>query len=106
MLYHAYQSHTDILSLLRMFAQHQSALLWFSHTEGSALRKISAALDVFARMRLTHSRPAYGIKSIRVGEQDVPVVEEETLTLPFGTLLRFRKTGVTGQPSDMRLISP
>jgi poly(3-hydroxybutyrate) depolymerase len=105
MLYHAYQSQTDILAPLRLFAQHQSALLWLGNTEGSALRKVSAALDVFSRMRLTHTRPAYGIHTVRSGEQDIPVVEEQTLTLPFGTLLRFRKTGVTGQPPVL-LVAP
>ncbi len=32
------------------------------------LRKISAACEVMSRMRLTHSRPAYGITSITVGD--------------------------------------
>lgn len=105
MLYHAYQSQTNAFSPLRMLAQHQSALLWFAQTEGSALRKVSAALEVFSRMRLTHSRPAYGIASVRVGEEDFPVVEEQALRLPFGTLLRFRKPGVTGQPPVL-LVAP
>jgi poly(3-hydroxybutyrate) depolymerase len=105
MLYHAYQTHTNALSPLRLLAQHHSALFWLANTEGSALRKVSAALEVFSRMRLTHSRPAYGIASVRVGEADVPVAEEEALRLPFGTLLRFRKVGVTGEPPVL-LVAP
>ncbi len=33
--------------------------------------------------------------------KDIPVTEEEPLTLPFGSLLRFRKTGVAGQPKPV-----
>ncbi|MBU4518964.1 MAG: polyhydroxyalkanoate depolymerase, partial [Gammaproteobacteria bacterium] len=46
---------------------------------------------VLSRLRLTHSRPPYNIHSVTVGETEIPVVEETVLTLPFGTLLRFRK---------------
>lgn len=105
MLYHAYQSHSDLLSPLRLLAQHQGALSWWRQTEGSALRKFSAAMEVAARMRLTHTRPAYGITSVEVDGQPVPVVEEKALGLPFGTLLHFRKEGVTGQPRVL-LVAP
>ena len=105
MLYQAYQTQTDLMSPLRLLAQHSSALLWLRQTEGSLLRKWSAASEVFSRMRLTHSRPAYDIRSVKVGEDEFPVVEEATLALPFGTLLHFRKEGVTGQPPVL-LVAP
>src|SRR6478735_4398429 len=66
LLYQAYQSHSDTLSPLRMFAQHQGALFWLNGTEGSPLRRAAAAMEVFSRMRLTHARPAYGITSVKV----------------------------------------
>ena len=93
MLYQSYQFHTDMASPLRLLAQHLSAALWLENTERSLLRRMSAACDVFARLRLTHTRPAYGIESVQIGEHTVPVVEETVLTLPFGSLLRFRKDG-------------
>jgi poly(3-hydroxybutyrate) depolymerase len=105
MLYQAYQTQTELMSPLRLLAQHSSALLWLRQTEGSLLRKWSAASEVFSRMRLTHSRPAYDIHSVKVGEDEFPVVEEATLALPFGTLLHFRKEGVTGQPPVL-LVAP
>ena len=43
------------------------------------------------RAGLTHERPPYHIDSVREGNRDVPVVEEVVLSLPFGSLLRFRK---------------
>jgi len=105
MLYHAYQSQSDTLAPLRLLAQHQSALLWLRGTEGSALRKASAALEVFSRLRLTHTRPAYGITDVEVEGRTVPVREEAALRLPFGTLLRFARAGVGAQPRVL-LVAP
>ncbi|QHE86946.1 polyhydroxyalkanoate depolymerase [Hydrogenophaga sp. BPS33] len=105
MLYQAYQLQSDLLSPLRLAAQHLSASLWLSDTEGSLLRKVSAACDVVSRLRLTHTRPPYQITSVAVGEQVHPVVEEATLTLPFGTLLHFRKIGAEPQPKVL-LVAP
>ena len=105
MLYHAYQTHSDLASPLRLFAQHASPALWWRQTEGSLLRKISAACEVMSRLRLTHTRPAYGISAVEVDGQSIPVAEEKVLTLPFGTLLHFRKEGVTGQP-PLLLMAP
>ncbi|HEY1102475.1 MAG TPA: polyhydroxyalkanoate depolymerase [Burkholderiaceae bacterium] len=105
MLYHAYQTHSDLASPLRLFAQHASPALWWRQTEGSLLRKISAACEVMSRLRLTHTRPAYGITAVEVDGQSIPVAEEKVLTLPFGTLLHFRKEGVTGQP-PLLLMAP
>jgi poly(3-hydroxybutyrate) depolymerase len=105
MLYHAYQAHSNALSPLRLLAQHHSATLWWRQTEGSAVRKFSAAMEVFSRLRLTHSRPAYGIDSITVEGRPVAVTEEAVMTLPFGTLLRFAKAGVRGQPKVL-LVAP
>ncbi len=91
MLYQAYQLQSDLLSPLRLIAQASSAALWLSETEGSWLRKISASMEVISRLRLTHSRPAYGITSVKVGEHELAVTEETVMTMPFGTLLRFKK---------------
>lgn len=100
MLYQAYQLQSDLLSPLRLMAQHFGSALWLRDTERSILRQIAAACDVFARLRLTHARPAYGIDTVMVGESEVPVIEEPVLKLPFGTLLRFRKDapGLPPQP--------
>jgi len=105
MLYHAYQAQSDLTSPLRLMAMQQAGLFWLQKTEGTLLRKISAAAEVLSRMRLTHSRPAYGIGSVLVQGEAVPVVEEKVLTLPFGTLLRFSKPGVTDQPPVL-LVAP
>ncbi len=102
MLYQAYQSQSDLMSPLRLLAQSSSANLWFSKTEGNFLRKLSASMEVFSRLRLTHSRPAYGITSVKVGEHELAVTEEKVLGLPFGTLLRFKKEA----PADLPFQPP
>ena len=105
MLYQAYQLQSDLISPLRLAAQHLSAALWVRETEGSVMRKVAAACDVVSRMRLTHTRPPYQIHSVTVGEREYPVVEEAALTLPFGTLLHFRKEGAEPQPKVL-LVAP
>lgn len=98
MLYQAYQNQSDVMSPLRLLAQGASAALWSSQPEAGVWRKFSASMDVFSRLRLTHSRPAYNIHSVQVGDRALAVTEESVLRLPFGTLLRFRKEGASDLP--------
>ena len=105
MLYQAYQLQSDLMSPMRLLAQHAGASFWLQNTERSMLRKVSAANEVFARMRLTHSRPPYRIDSVAVDGVDIPVTEEKCMATPFGTLLRFRKQGVAVQPPVL-LVAP
>jgi poly(3-hydroxybutyrate) depolymerase len=91
MLYQAYQNQSDLMSPFRLLAQSTSAAFWLGKTEGTFLRKMSASMEVFSRMRLTHSRPAWGITAVKMGEHEVTVTEEKVMSMPFGTLLRFKK---------------
>ncbi|HSW21011.1 MAG TPA: polyhydroxyalkanoate depolymerase [Ramlibacter sp.] len=105
MLYHAYQTGSDLGSPLRLLAQHSAAAMWLEQTEGSLARKLSAACEVVSRLRLTHSRPPYAISEVMVQGVAQPVVEEAVLRLPFGTLLRFRKPGVVDH-APLLLVAP
>jgi poly(3-hydroxybutyrate) depolymerase len=98
MFYQAYQNQCDLMSPMRLLAQSTGAALWLNRTEGSFLRKWSATMEVFSRMRLTHTRPAYGIESVKVGEHELAVIEETILSMPFGTLLRFKKASTAELP--------
>ena len=108
MLYQTYQNQSDLISPLRMLAQSTSAALWMNKTEGTFLRKSSAVMEVFSRLKLTHSRPAYNIDSVKAGEQTLAVTEEAVLTLPFGSLLHFRKDLPADQPAHppVLLVAP
>jgi polyhydroxyalkanoate depolymerase len=67
--------------------------------------RLSAALELISRSTLTYHRPAYGIDSVMVGDREVGVTEEITYATPFGSLLHFKKDGVTEQPR-MLLVAP
>jgi poly(3-hydroxybutyrate) depolymerase len=72
MLYQAYQFQSDLMSPLRLMAQHLSASLWLQKTERSLVRRLSAANEVISRMRLTHTRPDYGITTALVPVRKSP----------------------------------
>jgi polyhydroxyalkanoate depolymerase len=100
MLYQAYQFYSDVLAPARNFAQAGlSAMAPFTgEGNGPWVRKFSAACELVSRARLTHTRPAYGITTVRVGNRDVPVTEEALAATPFGTLLHFKKDIEQAQP--------
>ena len=105
MLYQAYQNQSDLMSPLRLLAQHLAATLWWRDTEGSWTRKAAAASEVFSRLRLTHGRPDWGVDSVTIGNEEIPVSAEVRLALPFGTLVHFRKAGFLDHPPVL-LVAP
>ena len=105
MLYQAYQNQSDLMSPLRLMAEHLAATLWWRDTEGSWARKASAASEVFSRLRLTHGRPDWDLDSVTIGSEDIPVTAEVRLAMPFGTLLHFRKSGFSDHPPVL-LVAP
>ncbi len=107
MLYQAYQFQSDLMSPLRLMAQHLAASLWLQKTERSLVRRLSAANEVISRMRLTHTRPDYGITTALLAGEEVPVTQETVMSAPFGTLLRFRKAHTGGEPHPpVLLVAP
>lgn len=72
---------------------------------GAVARSVLASCEVFARLALTHHRPAYGIASVLSQGREFEVVEEQVMRTPFGTLLRFRKEGAPEQPRVL-LVAP
>ena len=91
MLYQAYQTQSDLMAPFRLLAQAGASSFWFGKTEGSPVRKAASAMDVFSRLKLTHSRPDYAIHTVQVGDTPVAITERKVLELPFGTLLHFGK---------------
>ena len=70
MLYLAYQTHTDIMVPVRMFAEAGLNALapWAAAEDLKVLRNLTAAYELITRAGLTHARPSYGIDNVRVGE--------------------------------------
>lgn len=69
------------------------------------LRNLAAAYELIARAGLTHSRPAFGINFLTVGNREVRVREEAVAATPFATLLHFKKNLATAQPRVL-LVTP
>jgi poly(3-hydroxybutyrate) depolymerase len=100
MLYLAYQAHADLVEPAKTIARSSLAMLgaWGSQANVPIVRNMSAAYELIARAGLTHARPEYAIPAVTVGNREVEVTEEPVLTLPFGTLLRFKKDIDLEQP--------
>jgi poly(3-hydroxybutyrate) depolymerase len=100
MLYLAYQAHADLVEPAKTIARSSLAMLgaWGSQANVPIVRNLSAAYELIARAGLTHARPEYAIPAVMVGNREVEVTEEPVLTLPFGTLLRFKKDIDLEQP--------
>ena len=98
MLYRLYQSSMDSTSPMRLAAQVLGHAMWFEKDERTPNRRMASFFEVLSRMRLTHTRPAYGIRHVMVDGEEVSVREEAALVAPFGTLLHFRKDTQAEQP--------
>ena len=100
MLYLAYQAHNDMIEPAKTLARQSLAMLgaWGAQSQCPHVRNLSAAYELIARAGLSHARPEYGIPAVTVGNREVEVTEEAVLTLPFGTLLRFKKDIDIPQP--------
>jgi polyhydroxyalkanoate depolymerase len=89
-----YQAQADLAAQVRAWANVMNALLCNPLVEMFApfgMRHLTAPYEMLARAGFSHTRPAFGIDSVRVGELDVPVLEEAADTTPFATLLHFKK---------------
>ena len=106
MLYQAYQAHSDIMVPVRAWAgaaMHAFAPL--NGYSGPVLKNLTAAYELIARAGLTHVRPPYGIETVMVGNEELPVREEAAYATPFGTLLHFAKDVAAPQPRVL-LVAP
>jgi poly(3-hydroxybutyrate) depolymerase len=109
MMYTAYQMQRDLLDPMQRAASVASSWLsspTFMPFPSVTSQTMAAALDVFSRLKLTHTRPDYGIHEVTTGapghERKVQVHEETVLVRPFGSLLHFVR-GDLNQPDAERL---
>ncbi len=100
MLYLAYQAHNDLIEPAKTLARQSLEMLgaWGIQSNVPVVRNLSAAYELIARAGLTHARPDYAIPAVTVGNREVEITEVPVLTLPFGTLLRFKKDIDIEQP--------
>jgi poly(3-hydroxybutyrate) depolymerase len=100
MLYLAYQAHSDFMVPMRTLANVAINVLAPERPTNATpfTRNLSAAYELISRAGLTHDRPAFGIESVMVGNEEVAVHEEAARVTPFATLLHFKKNIDTAQP--------
>ena len=112
MLYFAYQMQSDLTAPMREAARLalQSPGLSFlgpmAELAGVASPgRIRAFWEMISRAQLTHTRPAFGVESVRVGNREVEVVEKVVASTPFCDLLKFEKDVDVAQPRIL-LVAP
>src|SRR5580704_17366710 len=102
MLYQAYQAQSDVMGLVRAFANVALGTLGQpapgAASGTSALRNLTAAYELIARAGLTHVRPPFQVDRVVVGNREVAVREVSARVTPFGTLLHFKKDIDSPQP--------
>ena len=108
MRYRAFQAQTDLLTPARMAASWATASLAYGPAwlrQVPMLSQAAASWEMLSRAALTHKRPDYGFRSVRIDNEDVPVHEERVAGTVFGDLIRFRKEGDPEQPRVL-LVAP
>ena len=109
MLYYAYQLQSDLMKPVRALADAAASMLnqqAIADLDSPALRQMAAAFEMVSRAGLSHSRPPYGIETVRVGDEDVPVTEEAAFVTPFGTMLHFKKAHTNTEQPRVLVIAP
>ncbi|MDD2860132.1 MAG: polyhydroxyalkanoate depolymerase [Acidiphilium sp.] len=99
--YELYQTQEDLVGPLRVAAK-----TWAPMVDAMALprgfgviaRQMRAGLEIFGNGGILHTRPAFGIATVRLGNRDVAVTEDVIQATPFGKLLHFRKDTDRAQP--------
>ncbi|HEY1261340.1 MAG TPA: polyhydroxyalkanoate depolymerase [Stellaceae bacterium] len=102
MLYGAYQAYDDALTPVRLMAEFCSGALdfsWPGFSDTPFMRRAAAALELLSHAGLSHERPAFGIDTVAIAGERVPVAEEVVGSDPFCRLLHFRKEGARDEPT-------
>ncbi len=106
MLYRAYQTYTETSEPLRTVARLAIGTgKLFNGISSMGASHLSALLELVARSRLTHTRPSYGVESVTIEGQEIPVREEILQSLPFCDLIHFAKDTGAAQPK-MLVVAP
>src|SRR3982751_6245749 len=66
---------------------------------------VAASLEVFAHAAAPRGKPEFGIETVHLDGEDVPVNEEILLRKPFGQLKHFYREGVESGPS-LLIVAP
>jgi polyhydroxyalkanoate depolymerase len=106
-MYDAYQGLADLGERVRVLAANAEAILkaWSSQPCASPWRRMAAYYELIALAGFTHARPDYGVDSVEIGGQAIPVEERAVLATPFCQLLHFQRAGGASDPKIL-LVAP
>ena len=108
MMYMAYQAQADLMTPVRAVAdilRQGFRQLPAPFADSLVARNLAAGCELLERAHLTHSRPPFGIDTVKGRRRTMKVREEATDVQPFGTLLHFEKDNRLPQPKVL-LVAP
>ena len=107
MIYDAYQGMADVGDRIRLLACNAQAMLaaWPPNSHASFWGRMSGYCELVMLAGFTHARPDYGIESVEIDGEAVPVEERGVAWTPFCQLLRFQKEGGGDDPKVL-LVAP
>ncbi len=107
MMYDAYQQMADVGDRVRLLAENAHAILaaWSSNPFAPPWRRMAAYYELVALAGFTHARPDYGIDSVEIRDETIPVEERGVLWTPFCQLLRFQRQRGEDDPKIL-LVAP
>src|SRR4051812_44665981 len=108
MLYAAYQATADLMAPVRAASDAMARSLRMlpgGLADDPFVRRTAASAHLISLLGLRHRRPAFGIDTVTVAGQELPVREETALVTPFATLLHFAKDSPVPQPR-MLVVAP
>ncbi len=108
MLYAAYQAQADLMAPFRIASSVLADAIPHlprSISELPGVRRTAATAELVALAGLSHTRPAFGIDSVVVAGEELPVTEQAAHVTPFATLLHFAKDSPVPQPPVL-LVAP
>ncbi|HEX7776601.1 MAG TPA: polyhydroxyalkanoate depolymerase [Parvibaculum sp.] len=109
MLYYAYQLQADLMRPVRVMAEAAAGVLngpLAGQFDSITLKNLAAACEMVSRAGLSHERPPFGIESVMVGNEEVPVTEEAAFSTPFATLLHFKKESTGKKLPRVLVVAP
>ncbi|HSQ10190.1 MAG TPA: polyhydroxyalkanoate depolymerase [Burkholderiaceae bacterium] len=109
MLYHLHELQRRFLNPLSVWAQATSELFSSPYSPlaySPMSRRLSAGYDLLHRIGKQYEKPEFGLKTTRIGDAEVPVVEEITIEKPFCRLLHFKRLvpAKLKRPADPRVL--
>jgi len=108
MLYTLYAWQQTAMAPLRLAAvtgQHFFTGALFPLAQTHTARAIAAACELVERSTRQYPKPEFGIATVRVDGEQLPVTEEVVAGNAFGSLIRFRRPGAGRHPRVM-LVAP